>query len=112
MTGRLSIHKDNSELENFKAINSIVDMVDWNRVHDVMKFLSWEWSSCETGVPEVYELKKHALKYSEYVLEGVLKSQNEFFTECGGIRVEAKMFPEGDIWLHVSFVLAGWDNYL
>ena len=106
----LSIHKNNSEVANYKAINQIVNMIDWHVVHKVMKYLDWTWMGSENGVPEVYELKAKALSYGEQAVAEVIARGDEYFIESGGIRVQAKMYPEGDIWLHVAFILKSWDN--
>jgi hypothetical protein len=111
MTGRLSIHKDNSELDNFKAINQVVDMLDWYKVHKVMKSLDWVWGF-EGSVPEVYELKETALKYAEEAISQAFKSQSGYCCESGGIRVNAKYYLEGDVHLEVMFILESWDNSL
>ena len=110
MTQLLSIHKDNSDIANYKAITQIVDMLDWHVVHKVMKYLDWTWMTSQNGVPEVYELKQQALEYGEKVVAEVIERGDEYFIESGGIRVQAKMYPEGDIWLHVAFILESWDN--
>jgi len=110
MTQLLSININNSELDNFKAINSIVDMVKWDEVHKVMKYLDWKWTSSD-GVPEIYELKETALRLAEACVAGTIKHKSGWFSATGGIEVDTKFYPEtGCICLRVNFVLTGWDN--
>ena len=111
MTQLLSIHKDNTELENFKAINQVVDMIDWHLVHKVMKYLDWEWMSSENGVPEVYQLKAKALEYGEQAVHRVKHSGSEYFIESGGIRAQAKIDSDGDIFLEVMFILESGESW-
>jgi len=109
MTQLLSINIKNSELENFKAINSIVDMMEWGEVHKVMAFLDWQWHN--EGVPEIYELKESALRLAEACVAGTIKHKSGWFSATGGIEVDTKFYPEtGCVYLRVNFVLTGWDN--
>lgn len=111
MKPKLSINANFSELENYKAINYIVDMVDWNDVREAMLCLDWKWGS--DGTPEVYQLKQTALELAERAVSEVIKSKSEYYTETGGISVNAKYYGDnGDVYLKVSFVLSSWDNSL
>ena len=110
MTQLLSINIHNTGLENFKAINRVVDMVEWGEVHKVMKYLDWKWASSD-GVPEIYELKESALRLAEACVAGTIKHKNGWFSATGGIECDTKFYPEtGCIYLRVNFVVSGWDN--
>jgi hypothetical protein len=112
MTERLSIHKDNSELNNFKAINHVVNMMDWGKVHKVMESLDWIWSSSDHGIPDIYQLKEHALHEAEKYVNLSIENKKDYLTSCGGIQIRTHYFEEGDVALTVQFVLEEWHNYL
>jgi len=112
MTERLTIHKDNSDLDNFKAINRVVDMMDWGKVHKVMTYLDWIWASADNGVPEIYQLKEHALHEAEKYVNLSIEQKEGYLTSCGGIQIRTHYFEEGDVALTIQFVLEEWDNYL
>lgn len=109
MAENLSIHVNNSELENYKAISDVVNNVDWYRVHNVMKFLQWGWG-IEDEVPEIYQLRKEATDQAERVVRYSIKTKNNGYTECGGIRTRTHVFDDGSILLDTAFVLSSWDN--
>jgi hypothetical protein len=111
MQPKLSINANFSELENYKAIHHIVDMMKWSDVREAMLCLDWQWHG--DGVPEVYQLKQTALELAECAVSEVIKSKSEWYTETGGISVNAKYYSDnGDVYLKVSFVLSSWDNSL
>lgn len=111
MTQRLSIHRDNSELDNYKAIVDVVSCVEWADVHKCMEILDWKWSSCD-GVPDIQQLMQEAISRSVECVQKSIDSKQDYYTSCGGIGIMTKYFPEGDIALTVQFVLTEWDNYL
>lgn len=61
-----------------KKIESIMEDFDFNRVHDVMYYLDWQWA--QTGVPTVDEIKKEARR----LLEEAVKEKTYIAT--GGLR--------------------------
>ena len=106
----LSININNSELENYKAINQIIDMIEWHEVHKVMTFLDWKWASSD-GVPEIYQLKESALRLAEEVVVATIKDKAGRFSATGGVECETGFYEEtGCIYLRVNFVLSGFDN--
>lgn len=108
----LSINVNNTELENFKAINNVVNMVEWDEVHKVMKYLNWKWASSD-GVPEIYELKESALRLAEEVVAATIKAKSGRFSATGGVECETYFYQNtGCILLRVNFVLTGYDNAL
>ena len=112
MTQLLSINIHNSELDNFKAIHRVVDMVEWDEVHKVMKYLDWKWASSE-GVPEIYELKESALRLAEEAVADTIKYAARRFIATGGIEVDTEFYEEtGCVYLKVNFVVSGYDNLL
>ena len=93
-------------------INEILDNFSFEKVKKVMDFLNWEWFG-SNGVPEIYELRQHARKLMNTAATECVKSQQQdYFTECGGFRVEANKY-EGNakVYLRLSFNLESWENW-
>lgn len=109
--GRLSIHKDNSKLDNYKAIVDIVSYVEWAAVHKCMELLNWEWTSCN-GVPEVGQLMQEATSIATEYVKKSIDNKQSYMANCGGIQIRTQYFEEGDVALTIQFVLSEWDNYL
>jgi hypothetical protein len=107
----LSIHKDKSDLDNYKAIVEVVNGIDWGKVHDVMTYLSWGWFT-SYGVPELTDLIGHATKEAERVVAKTIANKQDWYTSCGGISITTKYFPEGDVMLRVEFTLEECSNML
>ena len=42
-----------------EQIDEIMDTFDFDKVHDVMKFLDWRWQRAEEP-PDIYEIKQEA----------------------------------------------------
>jgi hypothetical protein len=93
-----------------------MDNFDFHKVHKVMKMLNWRWAFSENGVPEEYELRKHAREDLNRVLAAVMSGYDEYQTSCGGFEAYAKRWPaekEGEtpcIQLMLKFVLTDWDE--
>lgn len=111
---KLSIHISNSELDNYKAVVDIVNMVDWARVSSVMKHLDWKWYNCESegGIPQWHELSKSALELSYDAVVRTLSCKHGCRGGTGGIEYHTTYFDDGSVGLKVMFVLTDWDNYL
>lgn len=62
-------------------IDEVMDFLKFEKIHEVMKFLNWEWAP-ENRVPEIYELR-------QFVRELINKLIDEDLVEiqCGGFRV-------------------------
>lgn len=93
-------------------INEILDNFNFEKVKKVMDFLNWEWFG-SNGVPEIYELRQHARKLMNTAVTECLKSkETDYFTECGGFRVECNKYKDDPkIYLRLSFNLESWENW-
>jgi hypothetical protein len=109
MDTRLTIHRDNSESDNYRAIIGVVSNVEWVKIHNVMKFLGWGWG-IEHEVPNTAELCKEAIRQAERMVKYSIETKNDGCTECGGIRTSTYFFQDGSIRLDIAFVLSSWDN--
>ena len=84
-----------------KQIDYIMGHFDFEKVHDVMEFLNWDWFNM--GVPSIHQLKVEA--------EGLmlkLISGNNRRIACGGF--EAVKRGNGDISLY--FIVEEWDGII
>ena len=93
-------------------INEILDFFDFERVKKVMDHLNWEWAGSD-GVPEIYELRQHARKLMNTAVTECIKSkQEDYFTECGGFRVECNKYNDDPkIYIRLSFNVTSWENW-
>lgn len=62
-------------------IDEVMDFLQFERIHKVMKLLNWEWAP-ENKVPEIYELRRFV---RELINELIDKNLVEI--QCGGFRV-------------------------
>lgn len=95
-------------------IDEILDCFDFERVKKVMDHLNWEWVLSDSGVPEIYELRKRARELLQTVVVGVQKKESEgsYFTATGGFYAEARVYPDDSkIYLRLSFQVTDWDNW-
>lgn len=96
--------------KQFNLIMDCLDEFDFHRVHEVMFALDWKYSDCE-DVPTVEYLRKQARKYLQDVIRGAENSEGkEFIIGTGGFRYEAKIYPDGYLWLRMAFEVESWDN--
>nr|QMP83156.1 MAG: hypothetical protein [Caudoviricetes sp.] len=93
-------------------INEILDNFNFEKVKKVMDFLNWEWVG-SNGVPEIYELRQHARKLMNTAVTECIKSkQEDYFTECGGFRVECNKYEDDPkMYIRLSFNIESWDNW-
>jgi len=96
-----------------KAINSILENFDFNKVHDVMTHLEWKWAFArtESGIPSIGEL---VLKVQGYLNEAYDKAEakkGNYNTATGGFQYLAEYNKETEEvdYLDVKFVLTEWD---
>ncbi len=93
-------------------INEILDFFDFERVKKVMDHLNWEWVGSD-GVPEIYELRQHARKLMNTAVNECIKSkQEDYFTECGGFRVECNKYNDDPkMYIRLTFNVTSWENW-
>ena len=82
-------------------VEDILENFDFECVHDVMKYLNWEWKPCN-GVPTIYQLIKYARKLLESVAESYNKEGQYHCTCCGGFNASCN--ESGD--LELAFYIA------
>lgn len=93
-------------------IEDLMDSFDFQKVKTVMDFLNWQWVFCN-GVPEIWDLRKHAREQLKTVAKEVLKEESgTFFTSCGGFKASARVYEDcPKIYLSLEFVVTDWSNY-
>jgi hypothetical protein len=97
------------EAKHFDLIMDCLDEFDFERVHNVMKYLNWTWADVK-DVPSIIDLRRHCRKYLQNVIVGALEHNGFYITATGGFRYEAKLYEDGFLWLRMSFDVADWDN--
>lgn len=106
----------NTVIDEYKKIRNdiddILDCFDFEKVQKVMAFLDWKWH--DTGVPEIYELRRFARKLILDAVQNVIRTgEPEWNTECGGLYVQVYNKTKEDPTIRISlrFSLTSWDNF-
>ena len=84
-----------------KLIDEVMDCFDFERVHKAMVALDWTWHDVD-GVPDVYEIKKHA----RALLKDAIK--RNVILSTGGFRVGFD--PDEEV-LFLEFIVDSWEAY-
>ena len=85
-----------------EAIDYIMDVFDFDKVHKVMEFLQWRWA--DEGVPDKYYIRSEARRLLKYAIE------NKSDVATGGFIV--KYYPPDNNsveWIKLAFELEDWD---
>ena len=89
----------------------IINNFDFQKVHDVMKYLDWTWYS--KGIPTVDDIRFSARERIESVIKNCLLDANpneEYFVSSGGLKATAIKDDYGQItFLQLEFVIVSWD---
>lgn len=88
--------------KEFEAIGNIMDNFDFDKVHEVMSLLNWEWAATENGVPTKSELRSEARR----LLKMAINDKTRVST--GGFEVD--YINEGDGFVELKFVVSQWDS--
>lgn len=90
------------------AIDEVMDWFDFDRVHQTMTFLKWNWGT--EGVPTIQDLRKFVrenMKRTYYTLVDNNKDYDGIAT--GGFCIECVRDKEdGVIYFKVRFELTSW----
>lgn len=88
-------------------ICNIIEEFDFEKVHNVMKFLNWEWH--DTGVPDVKELKAQATELLNDAYEGSLKNANKTWNiSTGGFLATVSIEAN---YVSLKFIIEEWSEY-
>ena len=98
-----------SEDEINSAVNEVMDLFDYERVHKVMEFLDWKWVG--KGVPEIYDLRVESRRLLEKVANKVIEEgEGYYFSATGGFKAEAWKNDDGSLGLRLNFILEECEN--
>ena len=92
-------------------IEECIRCFDFIKVHNVMKFLNWEWSSLN-DVPSIGDLVIHSQKHLEEALQKLDfdKEHDEYTIGSGGLKVTA-YWIDNEVDFELEFILAEWDTF-
>ena len=127
MENQLSIKyyldKESSREQIQDIIDDIIDNFDFEKVHKVMEFLNWQyWDDSVKGqhVPDIHELRAAARRRIKDALREIEKTNQLRMTyDSGGFVATVEIDPDNienedlkkHIFISLSFVLEGWNNY-
>jgi hypothetical protein len=94
------------------AIWEVLQNFDFGRVHDVMTYLGWLWTSNDQPrVPNINELRDAARQRCIDAIIAARKLGKEVYSSSGGLEATAEIDEDGKTWLGLKFVVTDWDNY-
>ena len=108
---RLSLNKDMSEDQIYRAVVDIVKWIGTSKIHLAMEHLNWEWYTLG-AVPEPAQIFDAFVERGVEAVKSVIRNGDNVRMSSGGIEAVACMQENGDIYLSLRFVLEEWDNYL
>ena len=83
-----------------EIIDDIMDFLDFEKIHKVMRFLNWEWHISDSiSVPEIYEIRKFLRNLINQLID-----ENLRVIECGGFRVSKIDFEDESV-IKVDFII-------
>lgn len=94
---------DEDALKIYKKINEVIDFFDFEKVHNVMEFLNWQWQG--KGVPEIYELKETARNLIIESINKTLETLEDYSIGTGGFEVYSYLDETNEIQCKLAFVL-------
>ena len=112
--------KDLSALkpQDYEEIMEVMDMIEFEKIHKVMKFLGWTWGiPPHNDVPEIYELRKTCRELAFDAAVGARTKECEdwdgpYSCATGGFNCECWIDPEDDsLKVKIAFELTDYSNY-
>lgn len=68
--------------ELYKQVNSLLDEVDFDKIHTVMEQLNWTWKSIDDEIPDTLDLHVAARDLLYDAIENGSASTGGFYAEC------------------------------
>jgi len=100
--------KKHSEDEINSAVNEVMDLFDYERVHKVMNFIGLKWVG--KGIPEIYDLRVESRKLLEEAANKVIEGKEYYFVATGGFKAEAWKNDDNTLGLRLNFILEECEN--
>ena len=98
------------------SLEKVIANFDFEKVHDVMRYLGWEWFSrdCETSsVPTMGRLVQTAQKLLRQAYQGCMSDpKEETFYVCGTGGFKATVFKQNNKFIaaNLEFILTSWEE--
>jgi hypothetical protein len=89
----------------YKKINEVIDFFDFEKVHNVMEFLNWQWQGAGIGVPKVYDLKETATNLIIETINKTLETSKDYSITTGGFEASSYLDENNEIQCKLAFVL-------
>lgn len=110
---KVAVHQPKPKQDIDSQIKDILNNFDFERVHEVMKLLNWQWysSNTEDKVPSYGELVMQAQSLLQQAVKGLSKEQGNYFsTGTGGFNAIAIRCDDGYIVVELQFNIAEGSN--
>lgn len=99
-----------------EIIDGIIEDFDFDRVHDVMEYMDWEWYeegiSSKKYVPSIEKLKERATELLERAYNGYFEQGNseQYSIQTGGFEAYY-VYVDNEDCFELKFVLESVNNY-
>lgn len=100
---------DEGTIKIYKKINEVVDFFNFEKVHNVMEFLNWQWQG--EGVPEIYELKEAARNLIIETINKTLETLEDCSIATGGFEASSYLDENNEIQCKLAFILENSETY-
>lgn len=100
--------KKHSEDEINSAVNEVMDLFDYERVHKAMEFLDWKWAG--KGIPKIYDLRAESRRLLEKAANKVIEGEEYYLSTTGGFKAEAWRNDDNTLGLRLNFILEECEN--
>lgn len=108
---RLSLNKNMSEDQIYRAVVDIVKWINTSKIHLAMEHLNREWYTIGV-VPEPAQIFDAFVERGVEAVKSAIRNGSDVRLSSGGIEAVVHTHDDGDISLSLRFVLEEWDNYL
>jgi hypothetical protein len=89
-----------------EEFEGIIKEFDFNKVHEVMRFLNWHWASGGLHIPEIEEMKSFCFDLFDDALREYLEFKKAVTVSCGGFDITIL----DDETIYLAFVVASGSN--
>lgn len=100
----------------FKAVENIVDNIEWEKIYKTMICLDWKWcNSSGLATPSVQQLRNRATSQLEETICHALLHNCDWSISSGGIETSVTFYEDPDTLAgkipqaELKFVLDSWD---
>jgi hypothetical protein len=98
-------------MDKNKAIENILENLDFDKIHKVMTFLDWKWFESEE-VPTIGKIVTNVQKHLSRTIDEALEAREDKTIKTGGFAYYATLDDKKELdYVQVIFELTSWEYY-